>query len=158
MLLVSILVLLWLLLTSGDFSSLLLGLPFVALALWSYHLQVSSKPDRLSFSLSGALRFLIFFLWESMRGGLDVAGRVWSPRMSLAPGFVEYRLVFPEGLVRAFFLYTISLLPGTLSVIVDARGRLQVHTLDVSGDLQQELVRLERHICAMFALPCVKTS
>ncbi|MEZ5536268.1 MAG: Na+/H+ antiporter subunit E [Thiolinea sp.] len=147
---------LWLLLASGDFASLLLGIPFIALAWWSYRLQKRVSPQSLSFSLPGAVRFLVFFLWESMRGGLDVASRVWRPHIPLAPDFIEYRLIFPEGPVRALFLYTISLLPGTLSVIVDENDRLQVHTLDASGDLQHELARLETRICDLFALPCAK--
>lgn len=154
--LVVVLTLLWLLLAQGDPASLLLGVPFIILAWWSYRLQVSAKPAPLSFSLTGAIRFLFFFLRESVRGGADVAARVWLPKMPLTPGFVEFRLILPEGLIRSTFLYSISLLPGTLSVFVDEHDQLQVHSLDISGDLQQELRRLEHYICAMFALPCAK--
>ena len=151
-----VLLVLWLVLASGDLASLVLGIPSIALAWWVYRLQRLSPPPPLSFSLLGAARFLIFFLWESMRGGLDVASRVWKPRIPLAPGFVEYRLIFPDGPIRAVFLYTISLLPGTLSVMVDEKGWLQIHTLDISGDLHGELAKLENRICDLFALPCVK--
>lgn len=151
-----VLLAIWLLLAAGDVSSLLLGVPFIALAWWSYRLQKPVSPRPLSLSLLGSVRFLGFFLWESMRGGLDVASRVWLPRIPLNPAFVEYRLIFPQGPIRAFFLYTISLLPGTLSVIVDENNRLHVHTLDASGDLQRELARLETRICDLFALPCAK--
>lgn len=149
---------LWLLLAAGDVGSLILGIPSIALAWWAYRLQRPSHASNLSFSPLGAVRFLAFFLWESMRGGLDVATRVWKPRMPITPAFVEYPLMFPDGPIRAVFLYTVSLLPGTLSVVADKQGRLQVHTLDVSSDLHGELAKLEKRICDLFALPCSQES
>lgn len=146
---------LWLLLTSGDLSSLLVGLPFIMLALWSYRLQ-RHIPDPLTFSFLGALRFVVFFLLESFRGGLDIALRVWQPRVSLSVAFYEYRLIFPQGPIRSFFMYCISLLPGTVSVCVSENGKLCLHVLDDRGVVAEDLARLERRVCDLFALPCYK--
>lgn len=147
------LLLLWLLLAEGNLASLLVGIPFIALAWWVYRIQRASNLISLSFSLSGAFRFLVFFLWESLRGGLDVAARVWRPRIPLSPAFVEYQVIFPDGPIRVVFLYTISLLPGTLSVKMDEHNCLKIHTLDASGDMQGELAKLEARVCDLFALP-----
>ena len=146
---------LWLLLTSGDLSSLLVGLPFIMLALWSYRLQ-RHVTYPLTFSFLGALRFVVFFLLESFRGGLDIALRVWQPRVSLSVGFYEYRLIFPQGPIRSFFMYCISLLPGTLSVCVSENGKLRLHVLDDRGEVAEDLARLEQRVCDLFALPCYK--
>lgn len=146
---------LWLLLTSGDLSSLLVGLPFIMLALWSYRLQ-RHVPYPLTFSFLGALRFVVFFLLESFRGGLDIALRVWQPRVSLSVAFYEYRLIFPQGPIRSFFMYCISLLPGTVSVCVSENGKLCLHVLDDRGAVAEDLARLERRVCDLFALPCYK--
>lgn len=146
---------LWLLLTNGDLSSLLVGLPFIILALWSYRLQ-RHVPYPLTFSFLGTLRFAVFFLLESFRGGLDIALRVWQPRVSLSVAFYEYRLIFPQGPIRSFFMYCISLLPGTLSVCVSENGKLCLHVLDDRGAVAEDLARLERRVCDLFALPCYK--
>ncbi len=146
---------LWLLLTSGDLSSLLIGLPFIVLALWSYRLQ-RHVPYPLTFSFLGTLRFVVFFLLESFRGGLDIALRVWQPRVSLSVAFYEYRLIFPQGPIRSFFMYCISLLPGTVSVCVSENGKLCLHVLDDRGAVAEDLARLERRVCDLFALPCYK--
>lgn len=149
----ALLLALWLLLTSGDLSSLLIGLPFIMLALWSYRLQ-RHVPYPLTFSFLGALRFAVFFLRESFRGGLDIALRVWQPHVSLSTAFYEYRLIFPQGPVRSFFMYCISLLPGTVSVCVTERDTLRLHVLDDRGAVAADLAQLEQRVCDLFALPC----
>ncbi len=149
----ALLLALWLLLTSGDLSSLLIGLPFIMLALWSYRLQ-RHAPYPLTFSFLGALRFVGFFLRESFRGGLDIALRVWQPRVSLSVAFHEYRLIFPQGPIRSFFMYCISLSPGTVSVCVTERDTLRLHVLDDRGSVAEDLARFEQRVCDLFALPC----
>jgi multicomponent Na+:H+ antiporter subunit E len=98
----------------------------------------------------GVLRFVPFFLWESLRGGIDVALRTLAPRMPVHPGFVTY----PIGLLRrrdarVFFANCLCLLPGTLAA--DLSGdRLEVHLLDMGTDPATELRRLERAVARVY--------
>lgn len=141
---------LWLLLTRADFTSLLIGLPFIGLALWSYKLQTHSEtPVRLS--ALGLLRFTKFFFVESLRGGFDVALRVWQPHIPLMIGFYEYPLRLPAGPMRSFFMYCINLLPGTLCVGLTKRDTFYIHIINNQGNLDQDLASLEQKVADLFA-------
>jgi len=78
------------------------------------------------------------FLWESVRGGIDVARRVLAPRMTLEPGFVTSPTRLPRGLARNTFSTVASLMPGTLPAGEDGES-LVVHALDVSQPVAEQL-------------------
>jgi len=63
--------LLWWMLTEGAADSWLVGAPVVVLAALASGVLLPGT----SWSLPGLLRFIPFFLWHSLRGGVDVAGR-----------------------------------------------------------------------------------
>ena len=97
------------------------------------------------------IRFLGFFLYESLRGGVDVSRRALSPRMPLAPAMVEYRLRLPAGAPQVFLVDTLSLLPGTLST--DLRDDvICLHMLDAGMPIERELRRVEAHVAALFGV------
>jgi multicomponent Na+:H+ antiporter subunit E len=101
--------------------------------------------------------FVPFFLWQSVRGGLDVARRAFAPSLPLAPGFIDYRVGLPEGPARVFFVNCISLLPGTFSA--DLQGRaLRVHLLTDDGSGHERLVDLEARVGRLFGTPVSETS
>jgi multicomponent Na+:H+ antiporter subunit E len=98
------------------------------------------------------LRFVTYFLRESVRGGIDVAGRVSARRLRVAPGLVRYRWRLPaDGPARALFALSASLLPGT---VVAAMGEHEVliHALDAKGPVLSELAELEQRVAGLFAL------
>ncbi len=138
----------WLALTDAEPVSWVVGAPVVGLATWaSLRLR---PPGGVRLSLPRALSFVPFFLWQSLKGGLDVALRVMRPGMRVAPGIATYRLRLVTPSARILFLNTLSLLPGTLSA--DLRGdRLIVHALDATeGEaLHAEIARLECRVAAM---------
>ena len=147
----------WLALTDAAPASWVVGLPVVVFATWT---SLRLRPPGAQVSLTGALGFVPFFLWQSLKGGLDVALRVMRPRIRVAPGLETYRLRLVTPSARIWFLNTLSLLPGTLSA--DLRGdRLIVHALDAGhGEaLRAEIVRLECRVAAMFGevLNCAAT-
>jgi len=78
------------------------------------------------------------FLWESVRGGIDVARRALAPRMTLEPGFVTSPTRLPRGLARNTFSTVASLMPGTLPAGEDGES-LVVHALDVSQPVAEQL-------------------
>jgi multicomponent Na+:H+ antiporter subunit E len=124
------------------------GLPIVLLALAaSFRLGLSAVPP----TLRGLPRFLGFFLWYSLRGGLDVARRALHPGMPLAPAFVDFPLRLSEPAARVFLANTVNLLPGTL--ITDLAGRrLRVHVLDRRMAVPESLRMVEERVAALFGL------
>ena len=137
----------WLVLAGTDPGSWLVGVPAVVLAVVTA--ERLTRHGNPGVSPLGLLRFVPFFLWESVLGGIDVANRVLRPKMRVDPGFVQYpvRLASPSATV--FFLDSISLLPGTLSADLRA-GSIHVHVLDVGADSVTPLQRLERRVADLF--------
>ncbi len=117
--------LMWWILTDGAIASWWVGAPVV---LFATLVSVVLLPP-ITWSLPGVVRFVPFFLWRSLYGGVDVARRAMHPRLPISPGLFCYQWRLPPGLPRVFMANTVSLLPGTLSVELGADG-LQVHVLD----------------------------
>lgn len=139
----------WWLITQGSPASWLIGLPAVAAATWaSRRLGRSSK---LSISALGMVRFLPFFLWESLRGGTDVALRTLAPCMRIQTGFIRYRTHMNNPASLTFFANCVSLLPGTLAADLQDDW-LEVHVLNTRSDHQAELKRLECAVARVFVV------
>ena len=147
----ALLALLWFVLTGGDASSWIVGVPTIATALLlARQVAGSTAPWRLD--PAGILRFVAFFLRESVRGGIDVARRVSARRLRVAPGLVRYRWrLAPGGPARTTFVLCVSLLPGTLVVAVGEHDLL-LHALDATTPVARELAALEQHVAGLFAL------
>lgn len=139
--------LLWWILTDGSMDSWLVGVPVVLLTTW---VSMSLLPP-VSLSLQGVLQFIPFFLWRSLVGGVDVARRVFHPRLPISPGMVDYRWRMPPGLPRVFMANTVSLLPGTLSTELDEQ-QLHLHVLDKTDAFTAELMRIEARVAKLFGL------
>lgn len=95
------------------------------------------------------LRFLGFFLWSSLRSGIQVAALALRPRLDLAPIMLERRLALPPGAPRLLMLNTLTLLPGTIGVSLE-EARLRIHVLDARMPVAAELRALETHIARLF--------
>jgi multicomponent Na+:H+ antiporter subunit E len=105
-----------------------------------------------AWSVSGALRFVPFFLRQSLAGGLDVSRRALHPGLPIDPDFTEYGVSLPDDGSRVMLAAVISLLPGTLSVRLSG-DRLLVHVLDRSLPAHETLRELERRIGELRRLP-----
>ena len=128
-------------------ASWVVGLPTVVASAWSF--TRLSRGNALRLSLVSAALLIPVFVWESFRGGIDVARRVLRPRLDLDPGLVDYRLRLTTTSARVFFVGFVSLLPGTLSA--DLQGdTLRIHALDLGADPLPELLRLEWRVAAIF--------
>jgi multicomponent Na+:H+ antiporter subunit E len=144
---IALFALLWWILTEGAIHSWRVGVPVVVFAALA---SVRLLP-RVHWSLSGILYFIPFFLWHSLRGGVDVARRALHPRLPISPGLIEYRWQLPTGLPRVFMANTVSLLPGTLSAELGEEF-LHVHVLDRSGAFASELMVIEARVARLFGL------
>jgi len=138
---------LWWLLSDADPTSWVIGLPAVAVAGWS-----ARRLRPLGYgtiAVTGMLRFLPFFLWESLRGGSDVALRILRPRMRIRPGLTVYRTGLQRQDARVFFANCVCLVPGTLAADLDG-DRLDIHLLDADSNPTAELQRLELAVSRIF--------
>lgn len=122
-----------------------IGVPVVIIAVAA----TSSAPPAGHWSLSGLARFIPYFLWNSLRGGIDVAARAVHPRLPIDPTIVRYELRLDATLARVLMANTVTLLPGTLSAELHDAA-LEVHALNASADLAEMLDKLELRIADLF--------
>ncbi len=95
--------------------------------------------------------FAAFFVYESLRGGVDVAWRSLHPRLPVRPEFLEHEIALPQGQPSTLLISVISLLPGTLSAELLRREHvLVVHSLSPGGRFAVQ--RLERRIARLYGL------
>ena len=141
-------VLLWWAVSDGN-GSWAFGIPVILLAtVASYWLQPARGAWLRPLAL---LRLCGFFLYQSVRAGIDVALRALGPGLRLAPGMIEYQLRLPEGIARVLLLDTLSLLPGTLSAELNG-DRLCLHVLDTGLPNEAEVRKVESYIAGAFGM------
>jgi multicomponent Na+:H+ antiporter subunit E len=137
---------LWWLLTGGEPSSWLIGLPVVAAAA-----AIAAGQGR-GFRLraAGVLRFVIYFVVRSVHAGVDVSLRVLAREPRIDPRLFDCRLRLPEGPARAFLAGVLSLLPGTLTVELE-QDRMRVHVLDGTLPFERDIRELEARVADLYA-------
>jgi multicomponent Na+:H+ antiporter subunit E len=106
-------------------------------------------PGTWSVRLSVLPRFLPYFLLQSVLGGIDVAGRALNPRLPLSPEVVDYRLTLNRQAARIFFVWVVSLLPGTAGISLDG-DIARIHVLDARQPQRERLRILEGRIRELF--------
>ncbi len=137
----------WLILTRGELKSLLLGIPAICLAIWCGRQLISREKHYLN--PLGMLSFTPYFLYQSLKGGIDVMRRALSPELPLFPGMLLFKTFLPAGAPRVFFANVITLLPGTLSVDVED-DVIIVHTIDTKAPVWSGLLQLEAHVASLY--------
>jgi len=138
---------LWLLLSGARVDFLLPGLVATALATAASALIWRGGGRRLRFG--ALLAYLPHFLWRSFAGGLDVAARVFHPRLPIAPAFLSHRCRAEEETARVLFCDAISLMPGTLGARLEGREAL-VHLLADEAAVRRQLEVEERRVADLF--------
>ena len=140
----------WLLLARPtDFAWVDLGVGLVAagLATWASLRLLPPGPARLRYR--ALPRLVARFLWQSLVAGLDVARRVFDPRLPIKPGHLTYPVRIPDGPRRAAFGAFTSLMPGTLPIGTDRDGALVYHCLDLDQPIAAGLARDEAVVAAV---------
>ncbi|MEX2497674.1 MAG: Na+/H+ antiporter subunit E [Wenzhouxiangellaceae bacterium] len=141
----AVLALLWIGLTGA--TDWVPGLVVVTFALFvSYRFAPMQRPH---FRLPCLWRFLNYFLWASLRGGFDIAGRALDPRLPLEITNWKHHFRVPPGQPRTVLIAAISLLPGTLSRGLDDDWVL---VNSIAGDQHLEIEKLEQLIGDMFGI------
>lgn len=139
----------WVVLTRSDPTSWIVGGPAVLLAAGLSLLL--APPSRWELSLTGAARFLLFFLHQSILGGVDVMRRALSPRPLVNPGLVSFATFLPAGAPRILLVNTISLLPGTLSADLK-KDTVLIHTINKDLPIWSNIQNLEGRIAVLFKM------
>ncbi|MBN8508387.1 MAG: Na+/H+ antiporter subunit E [Burkholderiales bacterium] len=138
---------LWWILAEGRNDGWLLGGAATAAATWASMRLLS--PGAPGIRPAGVPGFLGYFLWNSIRGGLQVAGMALRGRSALRPGFVDLAVTLPPGAPRILLVYVLGLMPGTVGVDLDD-ARLRLHVLDERLPVVADTRALEASIAALF--------
>lgn len=139
--------LIWVIISKGDFTSWVVGLPSIALAVTITDRLFAMRIQKVNISLLPG--FIIWFLWHSLRGGMDVAWRALQPSVQLDPGFLHYHMTLPQGQARLIMINVVSLLPGTLSADIEG-DVLVLHALDTTADVIAETLNAEQRVSALY--------
>lgn len=144
---------LWWVLAEGRWEAWGLGAvaAVVAVAAATWASLYLLPPSRRNFAIGGFLGFAAFFLWNSLRGGAQVAWMALRLRPGLRPALLEIELALPAGAPRVLMLNTLGLMPGTLGVRLDG-DRLKLHVLDERLPVAAGARTLEAHIARLFGL------
>lgn len=137
----------WWILTKDDYRSWILGVPAIALSLLIKAIISSSAQSRLNFF--EIVPFAIFFLRQSLSGGLDVIRRAFHPACPLAPSFISYQFKIKNTAAQIFFANTVSMLPGTLSANLTDQY-VDIHVLDEMLPNLENLNLLESRVAILF--------
>ena len=139
--------LLWWIAVEGRLDAWWIGL--VAAAAATGASLVLLPPGKVRISPRGLLGFLGFFVWQSARGGMQVAAIALRSRLDLRPTVLELPLGLAPGLPRVLMAGVLGMMPGTVGVQLTG-DRLRVHVLDERLPAAAEAAALQAHIARMF--------
>ncbi len=99
--------------------------------------------------LKALLGFMPFFFRLSLMGGIDVTTRAMKPDMPLKTGTITYPVTLKHPAARVFFIWVVSLLPGTAAAQLMNQS-LRLHVLDMNQSHHERLRELEQRLDAIF--------
>ena len=96
----------------------------------------------------GVVRFVPYFLITAIRGGWDVARRVFFRNIPIDPDFITIEHD-PDPQKTLILAWVISLLPGTASTVITEKTII-VHVLDKKLPVTEEILELQNRINQIF--------
>lgn len=138
----------WWVVAEGRMDGWLLGGIAVAAATWA---SVVLWPQEAARGLRLAVLpgFLVLFLFDSVRGGWQVALMALRGRKALQPACLELPLSLPAGAPQILLANLLSLMPGTVAVEL-ADDRLRLHVLHQDLPAVAEARTMEQRIAVLF--------
>ena len=131
----------WLIISDAARGALVVGALVAALAVWvSLQLVPVGTASLRPVAMAREAARLV---GQAVLAGIDVARRVFDPRLPIAPGMVRYSCAVLTGRDRDIFYAVTSLLPGTVPAGEGADGVLQVHCLDMEQAVTAAMARDE---------------
>ena len=137
----------WIVLTDGVVISWVVGMPTVIAATTTSMFLLGHREPRLR--LHKLPSFAVFFAFESIRSGLDVAFRAFHPRLPIRPGCLRAPPGATHRSGRGLVAATVNLLPGTLT-IEDEAGHMLIHVLDTSRNNLKDVGELRQRVATLF--------
>ncbi len=104
-------------------------------------------PGQWVISPLGVVRFFPYFLITALRGGWDVARRVFFRTVPIDPDFITIEHD-PDQQKTLILAWVISLLPGTASTVITEES-IVVHVLDKKLPVTEEIQELQNRINEM---------
>jgi multicomponent Na+:H+ antiporter subunit E len=138
----------WWILAEGDPSSWALGVPTVALAVWTTR-QYARGHASLTVRYQAIPAFALYFVLRSLVAGVDVARRTLAPSLPIAPRLQSVHTTLPDGLPRVLLVAVLSLMPGSLGVSLNG-DEIELHVLDARTDVLADVRRTEARIARLF--------
>ncbi len=152
LLLTALLVLFWLAL-SGHYVAftLILGVLSIALVMWlNRKMHISDEKVMPPLLLLRLPRYWAWLLLEIIKSNIHVAIKIWQPRLDIQPQFKKIPSPWKRDVTRVVHANSITLTPGTVTVMVD-KDTLLVHSLTdetmqalESPEMKEQLEKLER--------------
>jgi multicomponent Na+:H+ antiporter subunit E len=142
-----ILAMVWLGMNGPDPKSWMIGVPLCLVGAFTSLALSPKQSPRLHWK--ALLPFILLFVWESIRGGWDVATRVLHRQLPITPGFIQYTTTLPQDSARRLFVNVVSLLPGTVSADLNGK-QIAIHAINKNDDLTLSLGKLEKRLGNLF--------
>lgn len=146
-LLILVLTAVWLILTGGAAWLVGVAVAITAAAITAWLLPTATAAERSRLVPIELVRFFVFFVVESVRGGLDVAYRALAPGLPIEPVWVRHTLGIRHPAARTLLVGVLSLLPGTLAARLNG-DHVLIHCL--SPETADGVTYLEKRIAALF--------
>ena len=143
--------LIWILLAGISINEIILGI-LVSLVIAVFF----SKMTSIEFGISIVPKLILFivvyvpiFIWQLVKSNIDVAYRVLSRKMPIAPGFVKVPVDIKSDVGKLVLANSITLTPGTISVDADDKN-IYVHWIDVKEDRKKVSMAFEKILGRIF--------
>lgn len=138
---------------SGYFTPFLLGAGVgcsIAVALFARRLRVIDPETHPANSFSLMLRYWPWLAWEIVKSAWDVTRLIVSPRLPISPTLIRVRPTQQSDVGRVIYANSITLTPGTLTVLAED-GEFLIHAITragadgvASGDMDRRVTAFER--------------
>ncbi|MCG8593368.1 MAG: Na+/H+ antiporter subunit E [Kiloniellales bacterium] len=98
------------------------------------------------------LAYWVWLIWEIVKSNIDVARRILDPALPISPCMVRVKTTQGSDLGQVIYANSITLTPGTVSIVVDDDGIL-VHAVakELADDL--ETGEMDRRVTAVETRP-----
>lgn len=80
--------------------------------------------------------YIVWLVWRIIAANVDVARRILSPRLPIAPRFIELKMKRPYELTKVLYANSVTLTPGTVTTAING-DTLRIHAL--SGQSARDL-------------------
>ena len=137
--------LLWLILSQGKMQVIGAVIALLLASVSAAFLPVS----RHSINWLAALKLFLFFVYNSIKGALQVSWLTLKPGFCINPYIFEFDLQTKSDFSTIMLANIYSLMPGTLSMKL-SQNRIQLHIIDLSLLNERFLQRVQTTVIAAF--------